>query len=238
MLVRSTICIVTLMLAGGLYGLTLNQVDTFEDLTVMGWRVGDPTHPAPPENIPTGGPAGAGDAYLELQSLGAGAGMAGSRLAAFFGPQWAGNYLATGIAAIRMDVHNFGTTELHLRLLFEDFSGVPMTPPLNLAMSANAVVIPAMSGWMTVNFPITPADLVSGGLGTIVGSLTDADEVRIFHNPLPEFGGPFAGPPQIVAVLGVDNVTAVIPEPSTYWLLGAGLLLLGRLSVSRGRRAS
>ena len=54
-------------------------IDDFEDGTTAGWHVGDPAqHPAPPVNVSTGGPAGAGDAYLQLQALG-GSG-AGSRL--------------------------------------------------------------------------------------------------------------------------------------------------------------
>ena len=52
---------------------TAGQVDTFEGGTTQGWVVGDPSHPAPPTNIATGGPAGAGDNYLQLTAVGGGA---------------------------------------------------------------------------------------------------------------------------------------------------------------------
>ena len=80
-------------------------IDDFEDGTTAGWHVGDPAqHPAPPVNVSTGGPAGAGDAYLQLQALG-GSG-AGSRLSVLNLSQWTGDF--TGVPAIEMDVNNFG----------------------------------------------------------------------------------------------------------------------------------
>jgi hypothetical protein len=87
--------------------------DDFEDGTTMGWFVGDPTHPAPPVNIATGGPAGAGDNYLQLVATGGGG--AGGRLAVLNDAQWARDYLAAGIKAIVMAVNNFGPDEVTLR---------------------------------------------------------------------------------------------------------------------------
>jgi hypothetical protein len=129
-----------------------------------------------------------------------------------------------------MDVRNFGPDDLHLRLLFEDFPDAPGQPPDNLALSADAVVVPANSDWVKVMFAVTPAALAGAGFGTVEGALTDVDTIRIFHNPLPEFGGPGAGPPEVNAVLGVDNITAVVPEPSTWLFAVTGLtvLLAGR----------
>jgi hypothetical protein len=57
----------------------------------------------------------------------------------------------------------------------------------------------------------------------VAGALGDVNELRLFHNPAPAFGGPGVGAPPVTAVLGVDNIQAV-PEPSTLALLGAGLL--------------
>jgi hypothetical protein len=139
--------------------------------------------------------------------------------------QWSGDYPGLGITGIRMQVNNFGPDNLYLRLLFEDFAGPG--PPQNLALSAQPVVVPAGSGWITVLFPIQPNDLVAYQFGTVAGALSGADTLRIFHNPNPTFPGPGAGIPPVTAVLGVDNITAVVPEPGVIGLVGAGLLLLG-----------
>jgi hypothetical protein len=207
--------------AGSLPAVSIYQVDTFQDGTTLGWFVPGAS-PNPPVNVATGGPAGAGDAYLRLAATGGA--TAGGRLAVLNESQWAGNYLAAGIAAIRMNANNFGPEDLYLRLLFEDFGPLP-GPPVNLALSANAVVVPANSGWMTVQFPIAPGDLMPETFGTVVGALTDTNTLRIFHNPMPAFPGPGVGIPSVSAVLGVDNIAA-IPEPGTWALLAGGFLLL------------
>ena len=202
----------------------LGQMDTFEDGTTLGWSAGEPqsgSHPAPPVNVPTGGPAGVGDGYLRLTATGQQG--PGSRLSVLSGPSWAGDYRAAGITFILMDVNNFGPAELSLRLLFEDFQG--FGPPVNLALSRDAVVVPAGSGWMRVRFDVSPGALLPGVFGTVEGALASTDTLRLFHNPVAAFPGPPDGQPAVNAVLGVDNITASIPEPSTWWLLGTGLAL-------------
>jgi hypothetical protein len=69
---------------------TLGQIDTFEDGTTQNWLVGllGAPHPAPPVNVPTGGPAGVDDNYLLLSAIG-GVG-AGNRLTAINVSQWGG----------------------------------------------------------------------------------------------------------------------------------------------------
>jgi hypothetical protein len=73
----------------------IGQVDTFETGTTESWVAGGgpmgTSPPIPPFNDPTGGPAGAGDAFLHITSQG---GMGpGSRLTAFsIFSQWADNY--------------------------------------------------------------------------------------------------------------------------------------------------
>lgn len=73
---------------------TVDQVDTFEDGTTQGWVVGllGSAHPAPPINVPTNGPAGAGDHFLQLTAVGGD--FAGSRLTVINATQWGGNYVA------------------------------------------------------------------------------------------------------------------------------------------------
>ena len=198
-------------------------IDDFEDGTTEGWHVGDPdAHPAPPVNVPTGGPAGAGDAYLQLTALG-GFG-AGSRLSVLNLSQWTGDF--TGVPAIGMDVNNFGPEELVLRLLFVNFPDEP-GPPTDVAWTLAPVTVAPGSGWNDVLFSLSAANLFAP-FGSVVGALGDVDELRLFHNPAPAFGGPTIGAPPVVATLGIDNIGIVedvtaVPEPSSMLLMLAGL---------------
>jgi hypothetical protein len=217
--------IVFLILAAAalLPAVTIGHIDDFSDGTTMGWFVPGAS-PFPPVNIATGGPAGAGDAYLQLQAVGGN--VAGGRLSVLNDESvWAGDYIAAGIRTILMDVNNAGPDDLFLRLLFEDFPAAP-GPPDNVALTTDVVYVPANSGWVRIGFAVGPADLVSAGLGTPVGALTDVDTIRIFHNPDPTFPGPMVGIPPVVATLGVDNIEAAVPEPQTVSLMIAGGLVL------------
>jgi len=225
---RIGVCLLALIGAGQLAAAVIGQVDTFEDGTTMGWFVPG-LSPVPPANITTGGPAGVDDNYMQL--IATGGGGAGSRLAVLNESQWAGNYSAEGITFIHLDVNNFGPSDLYLRLLFEDFEGPG--PPVNFALTTNAIFVPAGSGWTGVDFRITAADLTAL-FGTAAGALLDTDTLRLFHNPDPDFPGPGVGIPTVNVTLGVDNITAIgVPEPGTMSLLAAALVGL----AAYGKRA-
>jgi hypothetical protein len=223
--------LITLVTAGPAFAIPIG-VDDFEDGTTQGWFVPsfmDP-HPVPPANVPTGGPSGAGDAFLRLTALG-GTG-AGSRLSVLNVSQWTGNYLAAGIPGIAMHVNNFGSTDLVLRLLVVNFS--PEGPPSDLAWTLAPVNVPANSGWTSVVFSLSPANLFTPPIfGTTLGALSDVNELRLFHNPVAFFGGPEVGAPPVSAVLGVDNIQ-VVPELSTLLLVGSGIAGVRALN-RRGR---
>lgn len=208
----------------------LGQVDTFEDGTTQNWVVnllGMGSHPAPPTNVPTGGPAGVDDNYLRLTSVGGGG--SGSRLAVLNLAQWTGNYLASGVNAITMDVNNMGATDLSLRLLFENPMG---GPPTDAAITA-LVFLPSGSGWRSVTFLVGPNDLtaLSGSVTTVLANTT---ALRIYHSPAAAFPGP-----PVEAQLDVDNIrAAAVPEPATMLLLGSGLAAVGAAVRKRSKKGS
>lgn len=195
----------------------LGQVDTFQDGTTGGWGAGA-SHPTPPTNIPSGGPAGAGDAFLQLRAIG-GSGP-GRALAAFNRTQWAGDYTAAGITRISLDVNNAGPGDASLRLLIWDRP--PAGNPTNSAITS-AVLIPAGSGWQQISFLIDAPSLTPL-LGTASGALTSATELRLFHNPDPTYPDPPIGPPPVTLTLGVDNIRAIPAPPAaaTLALAAAG----------------
>lgn len=210
---------------------TVGQTDTFEDGTTQGWTVnllGMGVHPAPPANIPDGGPGGAGDNFLQLTSIGGGS--AGSRLTAINLAQWSGDYVAAGVQAIAMSVNNTGSSDLSLRLFFEDPMG---GPPANAAFSTNAVLVGAGSGWQTIVFAVRPQDLTAQ-TGSVLAALTGATAIRLYHSATPTFPGE-----SLVAQLGVDNIGALaaIPEPATWAMLILGFGLAGGAIRARVKQA-
>ncbi len=178
-------------------------------------------HPAPPTNIATGGPTGVDDNFLLLTAVG-GLGN-GSRLSVLNLTQWTGDYLAAGIDAIAMDVANFGTTDLFVRIMFEDPT---MTgPPTNIAFSNTPFLLRAGSGWTRALFPLS--DLIPG-IGDVALALMKATAVRIYHSQADAFPNPAFPIAAVDGQLGVDNIRALstVPEPATLLLLGPGLALL------------
>jgi hypothetical protein len=129
----------------------VGRIDTFEDGTTMNWIVGagpmGATSPVPPVNVGDGGPAGEGDAFLLLRSLG-GDGP-GSRLTAQNFAHWTGDYLGAQVAGISADVRNFGDTDVAMRLLILQLG--PMGP-VNMAISTAPVNIAAGAPWTNYFF--------------------------------------------------------------------------------------
>lgn len=191
----------------------IGQIDNFNTNTTEGWFAGGGPFgqvPPVPPHTELGGPAGAADPFLVLTSRG-GQGP-GSRLVGMNAAQWAGNYLLAGVTAIQMDLRNLGSTDLTIRLLFED--PIP-GPPNNEVVSSNGFFLAAGSGWMHATFAIDP-NAFTPVLGTATGALSGATIMRIIHASSAGDADPVAG------VLGVDNITAS-PEPSTAGLLALGL---------------
>ena len=204
--------------------ITLGQVDTFSG-SIQGWFAGGgpfgSVPPVPPSVVPGGGPGGAGDSFLLVSSNGS-AGP-GGRLVVMNGAQWAGDYLSVGITGIAMDLRNFGTADLTLRLLFED----PIAgPPTNQAVTSFGVTLAVGGDWTHALFPIAESDLtvLAGNASNLLSNTT---LIRLYHGPDAAFPGE-----RVAGLLGVDNIGAVsepatVPEPATLVLILAGLGLLG-----------
>ncbi|MBP6775639.1 MAG: PEPxxWA-CTERM sorting domain-containing protein [Piscinibacter sp.] len=203
--------------------LTLGQIDTFSG-SLQGWSAGG-APPFPPVLVKDGGPGGAGDSYMLVTSTGSQS--AGGKMVVLNDLQWAGNYTAAGITTIELDLRNLGTTDLVMRLYFEDPAG---GAPKNQAITTQGFALAAGSGWTHVSFAIRASDLT-----TLTGSaaelLTNTTVLRLYHGPQLSFPGN-----PIAAKLGVDNVAAV-PEPTSWALMIAGLGLIGALTRRSTGRA-
>lgn len=199
---RAVLAAALVIAAAPAAAITVGTFNGFAPGNTQGWFSGG-SSPNPPVAQAGGGPGGAADAYLLLQSNGAPG--PGGRLVAFAGPEWSGEYVAAGVSGIQMQVNNFGSTDLSLRLW------------LSGPYSTNAVLVPAGSGWQPAFFATTPAALTGAGATLVVG------ELRLYHSvlALSPTGADF-----IAATLGVDNVSAV-PEPAAAWLLLSGLAFAG-----------
>ncbi|WP_457651966.1 T9SS type A sorting domain-containing protein [Rhodocaloribacter sp.] len=194
--------LIVLVTFGTLWALTAGQTDDFEDGTTQGWRVGSAGAPSPPTNISDGGPLGAGDAYVEYTSTGTGG--PGSKMTFFNDTQWTGDYITAGVKAIRMHVNNLGATDLDLRLHLT--TGIDAGDPG--CYSAQAISLPAGSGWTTVTFPLEEANVMNffPGRCTYNTVMANVQKLWIYNSPN---GFPPDVESAIAATLGMDNVTAL-----------------------------
>lgn len=205
------LCFLALVIAPrSTQALTLGQVDTFQDGTTDGWTTGH----GGPTNIPNGGPAGAGDAYMQVVSTG-GSGT-DSKLIVFNASQWLGDYTDAGITGITLDLDNFSTQTLSMRLALFQSRGVgyAVTTPFSL---------PPDSNWHQAFFPLVAADFTALGSPSVsfANLLTNfTGQLRILDSASPSVDGD-----SIAATLGVDDVMAV-PEPTTFLMVAAALAVM------------
>ena len=189
----------------------VGQTDDFQDGTLANWANGGQGAP-PLMNIPTGGPGGAGDRYLQITSVGGGG--PGSRLTAFNRDQWLGDYIAAGVNGIDMDLLNTGTATLSIRIAFkQDTSG---SAPGYLSA---AFLLAPDSAWHHTLFSITPGTMIPIGSPEPFNTFfTNPAELRIIN----EVGTTDLNGDPIAAQLGTDNIRAV-PEPATWILLSLAI---------------
>ncbi len=194
----TTILAITLACAASTaWGVTVGQLDDFEDGTTMGWAQGG-AGPFP-KNVTTGGPGGADDHFLQNDASGRPG--QGGRQVMFNRDQWTGDFTAAGVIAVTADVINLGDTPMSLRLALDVDQ---QRGSRDRIVSTAAVEVPAGSRWMSVTFPATPDDfkLLSGT--SVANTLANVGYFRIFHNPNVSFP-----PPPLGSSLGIDNIMAV-----------------------------
>lgn len=196
--------------------ITLGQVDDFQDGTLQNWTGG-----ASLQNIANGGPGGALDRFLQVQSFGGVGG--GSRLATFNGIQWTGNYQAAGVTSISLFMRNLGQTNLQMRLVMFDFTGGD-----NRWTSTVSQALAVGGAWQFMTFSLAQSALTRvQGSTSYADLMLDVDRLMFRH----QAGVPDAEGDSIAATAGMDNIRAV-PEPGTLLVLGLGALLLRRRKLS------
>ena len=181
--------------------ISFGQIDTFQNGTTAGWQEG-PSSPNPPTNVANGGPAGAGDHYLEDSSSGGFGG--GSRMTMFNTSQWVGNYVSAGVNRVTMQMANFGSNTLNMRVAFRSGSGT-------LYGSSTAASLPPDGTWRSIDFDLTPSALTNiGGSDSVPQALASVTEFRIVS----AVGGATFTGDAVQGTIGIDNITATsIPVP-------------------------
>ena len=183
----------------------LGQVNDFEAGTTLGWTNGPGATDPVNTTAAGGGPAGVDDNYVRVSARGGGG--AGSRLVSYNrATPWTGNYVAAGVTAVSMDLKNFGTTPLTMRIAFQE-----QTTGLRF-YSRTGQTLPADNAWHRMTFRLTATDLNSGT--NLTRALGRVSELRVLHSPTAAFEGA-----PISSSFGVDNVTAV-PEPAAAAVAG------------------
>ncbi len=210
-------------MAAPAHAITLGQLDDFQDTMTGDWDNGGA---APgPENL-GGGPLGAADRFMRINADGSGA---GGKLTIFSRERWIGDYITPGVTAIEMDLRNFSSQSLSIRIAMKQSTSIAGAG----YSSTVAYVLPNDGRWHRATFSLSSSALTR--LGTIQGTLTDvlsggengAREFRILHSNNPSLGGS-----SITGQLGIDNIRAV-PGPSAATLMA----LVGIIACRRHRRA-
>ena len=199
----------------------VGQIDTFSTASTLGWSSGAFTAPLV---ISTGGPAGVGDGYLQITADGV---TSAGRLTVFNRSQWAGDFLSAGVVAVEMDLKNFGSSPLSIRIGLKQ-SATNGSPGF---ASTAGFSLPVDGLWHHATFLLDAADLTRINSTTLLLDtlLSNVAEFRILNSAAPSLTGDF-----IVGQLGVDNIKdmatpTAVPEPSALLLLTAGLVALGML---------
>lgn len=193
----------SLLWAASASAIDFGQLDTFTT-GMDNWTGSSPS-------LALGGPGGATDQYLRLQS---GPGFP-PKMAAKNQTQWTGNYLAAGVDVLTIQLANFGTADISLRAAI-------FGPSLNEFTSTNFQTVAADGVWRSYTFSLRQADLTAVGSGNDYAlAMSNVFNFMFRHDPgSPNGSGDM---PNFTGIMGMDNVQAV-PEPATLGAIVLGLL--------------
>ncbi len=184
--------------------ITLNQVDSFQGIT-DNWTDGHAGNNV--LVVSTGGPSGTGDPYLQVSS---GSFGVEPRLITFNQMQWTGSYTAAGVGSVQMELKNFGTSALPIRITIRDVTG---GQGFGGYSSTNAFTLPIDGQWHFATFNLNAASLtaVSSPTDPLAVVLTKVADLRILSSTVPSVTGD-----QLNARIGIDEITALPPPPSAW----------------------
>lgn len=203
----------------------VGQIDDFQNGTTANWTNGEIIGTTPVTNVPNGGPAGAGDHYIQLTADGS---NSGGKLTAFNRDQWLGDYPAANVTSIEVDLLNQSSVTLSIRMAFKNGPGSNGVP----GYLTQAMVLPVGSGWQHFTISLAPANLIPVG-GPAPWETFFIGEVRFIHAT---GTSNLSGTP-VVGQLGIDNVRAV-PEPATCVLFGVSLMAIAAWRRNKASRTS
>jgi hypothetical protein len=210
------------------HGITLGQVDTFEDSTSQGWST---IITGPP---PTGGPGGSSDHYLSVfAAISSGSG----RLETFNQSQWTGNYLTAGVTMVELDLRYhvagpFNDPLLYMRIAINEDRTSPVSAINTGYCSTTAFALPFDGLWHHVSFSLSPADMTA--VGTPQPLTVDLANVVDFHI-ISSFSPSTFGDFETNHDFDVDNIQAV-PEPASISILLSGVIGIALLRRRRAQR--
>ena len=218
------IALVVLVSSCPAYAISPGQIDNFQDGTTQNWTNGGAPGVPPVVNVPTGGPGGAGDRYIQVTSVSS---APGNRLTTFNRMQWLGNYIAAGVTTIEMDLENLSDISLSIRIAFK----VDLTPSSAGYLSL-PVVLAAGGGWQHAVFSLSQANLIALGGPPDYNTFFSSGivETRIIN----EVGDTNLNGDIVVGQLGIDNIHAV-PEPNSFLLSTIGFIAVVLTGLWRKR---
>lgn len=176
----------------------------FEDATTQGWSGG-----ASPTNMPTDGPVGSGDHWLQIGN--------GGNLAVFnTGLGGPADPSVTGFTVDMMRPDN-DPVALEMRLvLFGPDIG-------NRWTTVDEVIVPNDGVWRNYSFSMEEADLTQvSGSSTYASLIANVDRVMFRYDPDPASNDGTS----VSGTIGLDNIVGIaIPEPSSLLMTLVGIAL-------------